>query len=236
MLRKAFIDDQAAARQFNTGETVRKSGLRGLMLSPYAGRVLYSNVETGIVQVQWPWGAELEFASELVHDVSFTLRAPSIDQSYSTLEGVRHMNDAANVESDQEWRSKLSSEARLSAEIVALYEAKTMPLYRAACRAMHEGLDEVAAFAAIANDMADEFGTDAVRITVGNLWEAGRRMAIYWVDPKRQYRVTQREKNSGVLACPRCKGTLKPRVYRQGKRILACKSCGFTISPRDVKK
>lgn len=230
MLRKAFIDDQLAARQFNTGETVRKSGLRGFMLSPYAGRVLYSNVETGVVQVQWPWGAELEFASELVHDVSFTIKPPSVDTSYSTLEGAKNMNDSANVESDQEWRSKLSS------EIVALYEAKTMPVYRAACRAMHEGLDEMSAFMTVASSMAEEFGTDAVRITVGNLWDAGRRMAIYWVDPKRQYRVTQKEKNGGVLACPRCKGTLKPRTYRQGKRILLCKGCGFTISPKDLKK
>lgn len=229
MLRKAFVDDQLAARQFNTGETVRKSGLRGLMLSPYAGRVLYSNVATGVVQVQWPWGAELEFASELVHDVSFTTRPPTADTSYSTWEGARNQNDSANVEADQEWRSKLSS------EIVALYEARTMPIYRAACQAMHEGLDEVAAFAAIANSMAEEYGTDAVRITVANLWEAGRRMAIYWVDPKRQYRVTQKEKNSGLMSCPRCKGSLKPRVYRQGKRVLNCKACGFTISPRDVK-
>jgi predicted nucleic acid-binding Zn ribbon protein len=230
MLRKAFIDDQLAARQFNTGETVRKSGLRGLMLSPYAGRVLYSNVDTGIVQVQWPWGAELEFASELVHDVSFTLRPPTMDQSYSTWEGARNINDSANVESDVEWRSKLSS------EIVAGYEARTMPVYRAACKAMHEGKEEVEAFMALANSMSEEFGTDAVRITVSNLWEAGRRMAIYWVDPKRQYRVTQKEKNGGVLSCPRCKGVLKPRVYRQGKRVLCCKGCGFTISPRDLKK
>jgi len=230
MLRKAFIDDQLAARQFNTGETVRKSGLRGFLLSPYAGRVLYSNVDTGIVQVQWPWGSDLEFASELVHDVSFTTRPPSTDQSYSTLEGARSFNDSGNVESDQEWRSSLAS------EIVAGYEDRTLPVYRAACKAMHDGLDEVTAFVTLSKVMAEEFGTDTVRRTVANLYEAGRRMAIYWVDPSRQYRVTQKEKNGGVLACPRCRGTLKPRTFRQGKKVLLCKGCGFTIHPKDLQK
>lgn len=230
MLRKAFIDDQLAARQFNTGETVRKSGLRGFLLSPYAGRVLYSNADTGVVQVQWPWGAELEFASELVHDVSFTLRPPTMDQSYSTWEGARNLNDSGNVEADSQFRNSLAS------EIVFGYERMTLPVYRAACKAMHEGLDEVTAFITLSKDMADTFGTDTVRRTVANLFEAGRRMAIYWVDPKRQYRVTQKEKNVGVLSCPRCRGSLKPRTYRQGKRVLMCKGCGFTIHPKDLQK
>lgn len=230
MLRKAFVDDQLAARQFNTGETVRKSGLRGFLLSPYAGRVLYSNADTGVVEVQWPWGAELEFASELVHDTSFELRPPAYDQSYSTWEGSRNINDPETQDTDAKFRKSLA------ATIVADYEQHTMPVYRAACRAMHEGLDEFEAFSAVAAEHGETFGQDAVRRTVANLFEAGRRMAIYWVDPKRQYRVTQKEKNVGVLSCPRCKGTLKPRVYRQGKRILACRQCGFTISPRDLKK
>lgn len=230
MLRKAFVDDQLAARQFNTGETVRKSGLRGFLLSPYAGRVLYSNADTGVVEVQWPWGAELEFASELIHDTSFEVRPPSYDQSYSTWEGARNINDSATQETDAEFRKSLAS------TIVADYERLTMPAYRSACKAMHEGLDEFEAFAAVSADHERTLGSDAVRRTVANLWEAGRRMAIYWVDPKRQYRVTQKEKNVGVLSCPRCKGTLKPRTYRQGKRVLLCKGCGFTISPKDVRK
>lgn len=227
--RKAFVDDQLAARQFNTGETVRKSGLRGFLLSPYVGRVLYSNVDTGIVQVQWPWGAELEFATELVSDVSFTIKPPNIDQSISTWEGSRNINSPAGIESDVEWRKSLAS------QIVAEYESKTIPIYHAACKAMHEGLDEVEAFVSLSR-MAAEYGTDVVRRTISNLYGAARRMAIYWVDPKRQYRVTQKEKNIGVLSCPRCRGGLKPRTYRQGKRILLCKECGFTIHPKDLLK
>lgn len=229
MIRTAFVDDQLAARQFNTGETVRKSGLRGFRLSPYAGRVLYSNADTGVVQVQWPWGAELEFATELVHDVSFEMRPPAYDQSYSTWEGARNINSPDVVEADVAWRKSVT------ASIVEAYEARTMPLYRAACKAMHEGMDEVEAFASLGR-MAAQYGTDAVRCTVANLYGEAARMAIYWVDPKRQYRVTKKERNVGVLSCPRCKGSLKPRVYRQGQRILACKQCGFTISPKDLKK
>ncbi len=228
MLRKAFVDDQLAARQFNTGEAVRKAGLRGFRLSPYVGRVLYSNVNTGVVQVQWPWGAELEFATELVHDVSYHVLPPTYDQAYSTWESAQNINSPDVVEQDEKWRKSLAS------RILEGYEAHTMPVYRAACEAMHNGLGELEAFSSMAS-LSSSFGTDAVRRTIANLYGAARRMAIYWVDPKRQYRVTRKEKNAGILNCPYCQTVMKPRKFRQNQRILQCRACGFSISNKDLR-
>lgn len=227
--RKSFVDDKLVAKQFNTDEVVRKPGLHGNLISPYTGRVLYSNTDTGVISVQWPWGVEQEWASELIHDVSGDFTPPLYDQSYSTWEKSRNVNSKPVVDADKKWRDSVAS------NIVHKYEQKTLPVYRAACKAMHYGLDEVSAFMRISAALEDIYGSDAIRRTVANLYGEGKRLAIYWKDPKRRYRVTQKEKTSGKLYCPRCKGPLKPRVYRQGNRVLACKSCGFAIHPSDLK-
>jgi hypothetical protein len=228
--RQGFVDDQLVAKQFNTDDIVRKPGLHGNIISPYTGRVIYSNPDTGVVSVQWPWGVEQERASELIQDTSGDYLPPLYDQSYPTWEKSRNVNSKPVVDADKKWRDSIAS------NVVRKYEEKTFPLYLAACKAMSHGLDEITAFMRISADLEDIYGSDAVRRTVANLYGAGKRLAIYWKDPKRKYRVTQKEKSSGNLYCPRCKGPLKPRVYKQGERVLACKSCGFAIHPKDVVK
>jgi ribosomal protein L37AE/L43A len=228
MIRTAFIDDQLAARDFNTGDMVRKPGFRGLLLSPYVGRVLFSNVDTGMVSVQWPWGEEQERAVELIRDMSGDFLPATYDQAYSSWERTRYEGSTETVKVDKKWRESLA------ARIVRQYEAKTMPLYRTACKAMHRGMSEMEAFATISAALASIYGDDAVRRTVSNLYGTAVRLAIYWHDPKRRYRVTQKEKNSGVLSCPRCRRPLKLRTYRQGQKALQCRNCGFTIHPRDL--
>ena len=96
-------------------------------------------------------------------------------------------------------------------------------------------MPEMETFLRMSSVFSDDFSSDAIRITVANVYESGRRLAIYWRDNKRQYKTTQQEKDSKKFACPRCKGILKPRVYRQGRRILLCKLCGFSIHPSDLK-
>ena len=228
MHRTAFVDDQLIARDFSSGDVVRKSGLRDFVLSPYVGRVLYSNTNTGKVEVQWPWGAESETASELVKDMSGDYAPTNADQSYSTLEGAKHINSPAVLKADGKWRKSLSS------QIVSSYEEKTLPLWRAACESWHCGMDEVETFFRMSSVFGKEYGQEAIRLTVANLYGLGRRIAIYWKDGKRRYRVTQKEKSSGRIACPRCKGLLKPRVYRQARRVLQCNDCGFSIHPKDL--
>jgi hypothetical protein len=229
MIRTAFVDDRLVAREFNTDDVVRKPGQVGHFMSPYVGRVLYSNYATGIVSVQWPWGQEQERASELIRDMSGDFLPPSCDQGYSTWESSRNINSDAVVKADEKWRNSLAS------KIVARYEDYTMPVYRAACKAAHFGLDEIEAYNRIAFALADIYGDDTVRRTIANLYETGRRLAIYWKDSKRRYRVTQKEKASGTLYCPRCGGILKPRVYRAGQRVMLCSGCGFSIHPRDLR-
>jgi hypothetical protein len=227
--RIAFVDDQLIARDFNTGDVVRKAGLRDFVLSPYIGRVIYSNVDTGKIQVQWPWGAELETASELIRDTSGFFAITQADQSYSTWEGARNDGSDAAQKADQKFRKKLSS------RVVDAYEDLTLPLWRAACEAWHCEMDEIETYFRMASVFGKEYGQEAVRLTVSNLYEHGRRLSIYWKNNKRRYKVTQKEKSSGKVVCPRCKGMLKPRTYRQGKRVLQCQNCSFVIHPSDLK-
>lgn len=227
--RTAFVDERLLAGEYGTGDFVRKTGLRDFTLTPYIGRVLYSNVDTGKVQVQWPWGAEQENPSELVltHD-SHAIPPLLADQSYSTWEQSRNVDGKAMEKTDAKWRKSLAS------RVVEQYEEKTSVLWRAACEAWHCQMPEIEAFMKMATVFGDEFGDDAVRLTVGNVYEAGRHLAIYWKDNGRKYRTTQQEQKTKKFSCPRCKGLLRPRTFRQGQKTLQCKSCGFNIHPQDL--
>jgi ribosomal protein L37AE/L43A len=241
----AFVDEVAMARGFSTDDIVRKTGLRDLLLSPYVGRVLYSDLATGKVSVQWPWGEQQESPVELVKDTSGDLMPPEfVDQGYATWEKSRWTAGKEVEKSDAKWRKKLSTVAErvadrylngtLAQRVAAKYEYLTLPVWRLSCKAWHEGLDEFEAFKKVSSEYSEQFGFDTVQVTVANLYELGRRLGLYWKDSKRKYRVTQKEKSSGKFACPRCKNLLKPRVYRQGRRVLMCKTCGFTIHPKDL--
>ena len=229
-IRTAFVDDCLIAREFNSGDIVRRAGYRDFVLSPYVGRVIYSSPDSGKVHVQWPFGTEEVSASELVKDVSEAFQPPmAADQSYSTHEMSRNINSPEVVKADEKWRKSLSS------RIVERYESYTLPLYRAACEAWHCEMPEIEAFQKMASIFGPKYGQEAVRLTVANLYELGRRLALYWKDPKRRYKTTQQEKSSGKLHCPRCKGMLKPRVFTHGGKVLLCKGCGFSIHPKDIK-
>lgn len=242
MRRYAFVDDMQAAKDFASGDVVRRMGYREMLPSPFAGRVIYANPKTGKVHVQWPWGAEEEPASELIRDLS-AATAPNmaLDQWYPTLDGVRFINDEETRKKDEKWRKSLSSQvarryldASRPSDLASRYEELTKPAWRLACKAWHRGQDEISAYKSVLASFEDEFGDDCCRRTVANLYEESRRVAIYWKDNGRRYKVTQKEKDSRKLLCPRCKGVLKPRVYRQGKNCMQCKGCGFTISPKDL--
>lgn len=229
MNRTAFVDEMAVASEFCTGDVVRKTGLRDFLLSPYVGRVVYSNVRTGKVLVQWPWGAEQESPVELVKDSSgdFT-PLMAVNQYYLSYESEYHTHSEQKDKEANKWRKSIAS------AIVDKFEISTLPVWRAACKAWHHQLNELDAFQKISVVLASEFGTDTIRRTVSNLYGLGEKLAIYYKDNKRRYRVTNKEKTSGRLICPRCKSYLKPRTYRQGKKVFLCKQCGFTISPQDL--
>lgn len=233
MLRTAFVDDVQAAKDFAAGDVVRKTDFRGFLPSPYAGRVTYVDVRSGTVQVQWPWGSEQEYPTELIRDASRDVVPPMrLDQDYSSWSDSRWFEDAEVRKADKRFQKQ-------AAAVAARYERETLPLWRAACRAHHAGADEVSAFRDLSARFASEFGSEAVRLTVANLYAAAAagdpRVALYWRDHGRRYKVTQREKRSGKLKCPRCgQWNMKPRTYRAGKKVIACKDCGFSISPKDL--
>lgn len=212
----AFIDERAIAQGFKPGDVVQKSNLRDMLPSPYYGRVIYPNCDTGVVVVQWPWGAEQEQPSCLI-PIPDEKSVLDLDQWYSNWDAESH---GAYGES--------------AARVASEYERATLPMWRMACKAMHRGMNEFEAFKQVGSEFSCQFGTDSVRRTVANLYETARRLAVYWHDSKRRYRVTRKERESGVFTCPRCKSPLKPRTFRQNQRVLACKTCGFTIHPRDV--
>jgi hypothetical protein len=226
MRRTAFVDDQLYSREFRSGDLVRKGGMHEVTFSPYVGRVLYSDNDTGAVSVQWPWGVESEAATTLTKDTSEEYGAPTeFDQSYSTWESSRWTSSPAIEKADAKWRASLASD----------FEKATLPVWRAACFEWHRGSSELDAMSHVSSEMSDDFGFDVVRRTVANLYGLGARLAIYWKDSKRRYRVTQSEKTSGKLSCPRCRSFLKPRVYSHGRRVLQCNDCGFSISPKDLR-
>lgn len=231
MHRLAFVDQQELAKDFATGDIVRKISYRGYIVSPYAGRVVYSNPKTGTVQVRWPWGEEQESPAELIREpTSERLPAQGMEQ-YSTWEGSRLINDEETLKVDKKWRNSLAS------RVVNKFERRTLPIWREACKAWHNSLNEIEAFKLLSSKYAGVFGTEPVRLTVSNLYALGNqyKVSIYYKDNQRHYKVTKSEKNSGKLKCPRCGGTrMKPRTYRQGKKLIQCRDCGFSISPKDL--
>jgi hypothetical protein len=242
MKRRAFVDDMQAAKDFATGDSVRRLGYREMLPSPFAGRVIYSNPKTGKVHVQWPWGAEEEPATELIRDISADV-APNmaLDQWYPTLDGVRFINDEETVKQDTKWRKSLASRvaqrylrATMPMQILLRYEELTKPAWRLACQAWHQGMDEISAYNIVLATFGEEFGEECCRLTVSNLYGNARRLAIYWKDNSRRYKVTKREKSTNQLTCPRCKGVMKPRKYSKDKHCMQCKGCGFSISPQDL--
>lgn len=207
-----MIDDRLLSKQFSTGDIVRVTSDSGTFLSPFPGRVLYSNHESGVVVVQFPWGVEHAAASSLLIDYTEDYSAPVSDTSYSTWE-----------------------KARYSHQIARKYMSGTIiPLYRLACRNSYLGMTEMQSFADLQDKVGSIFTVDEIRGVVSSLMQAGRKLAIYRKEIGRKYKRTQSELQSGVSKCPRCKDSLHSRRSRQDEVVLICRSCGFCISPEDL--
>ncbi len=152
--RLSFIDDRALARQFSTGDVVRKPGSDGKFASPYSGSVIYSNTDIGTVSVQWPWGVEQEWASELIPDTSGDIIPPQINDSYSTWEMERYIT---------------TPKKRKASKIVKAFEDKTYPVYVEASRLHYNGLNQIDAFMGM-EKYCSRYGSDVVRRTVSNIF------------------------------------------------------------------
>ena len=227
--RVSFVDDKVYAREFRTGDHVRKTGLRDFVLTPYTGRVLYSNTDTGVIQVQWPWGVENNSPTELVVDKSGDYAMPEFtDQSYSTWEQSRFTSSPNSQKEDAKWRKSLAS------SLVDEFDKNTKPVYNIVCKLWYKGVPEAVALKRISSIHSSKFGFDVCNKTVADVYESGRRIALYWTQGQRKYKATKKERESGRFACPRCASNLKPRVYRHNRRLMQCRACGFSIHNKDM--
>jgi len=229
MHRTAYVDDKLFAAEFRTGDTVRKSNIREFILTPFVGRVLFSNTDTGKVSVQWPWGAEQEDPTMLVKSASADGLPPGIvDTSYDTWEKARYTGDSETAKSDAKWRTSLAT------SIVDDFNHHTSTVRYAAQLAIYEGMSEETALNRIASVFGEKYGNDAVASVVADVYEGARRFAIYRKDSARKYQVSRSERAAGHLRCPRCAGGLKNRTYRHGQTIKQCRECGFSIANDDL--
>lgn len=226
--RVAFTDDVLYAKEFITGDCVRKTGIRDFVLTPFPGRVVYSNTDTGVVMVQWPWGAESNYASELVHDKSGDFVVPFMDQTYKTWESARYTNTPEDIRDGEKFRKSIAS------SILQDYSNLVKPVYHAACKMWYQEIPEVEALVKLSSDFSDNYGFEVVRSTIQDIYDTGKRIAIYWGSSNRKYRMTKSEKTSGRVACPRCSSVLQPRTYRHARKIMQCRNCGFSIHNKDL--
>ena len=225
MRRFAYIDERVLARNFKPEMVVQKTGLRDLLPSPYYGRVLYSDISNGVVVIQWPWGAEQDYPSEL----NPVFGAPE--------GGLLDLNQWGNTcNSDMYSDGNDKSYAAMPARIASSYEQVTLPVWRAACREMHYGANEFETFTRLSSQFSDEYGSDAIRRTVANLYNVARRMAAYAT--RRKYKVTGKERTSGVYGCPDCKTPMEYKTYtydknRKPMKVHVCPNCHKAIHPND---
>ena len=76
--------------------------------------------------------------------------------------------------------------------------------------------------------------------TVSNRVAMTRRVALYWADKNRQYRMNKSEISSGKAYCPKCgvEHVLRPTNYKMrdgvSERLLGCNNCLFLVKELDI--
>ena len=232
MRRVAFIDDQLLCRDFRTDDVVRKSSLRDYVLTPYSGRVLFSNPRTGKVAVQWPWGVESESPAELVKVIADHFAPVSHEDGVSTHEGAVHKKNEDTKKANSEWRKGFASE--LARELKNEFEAQNKTVYHAACKALHDDMPEVKARELLVHKFAASHGFDTVNSITGDVYGQGYRLAIYWAAAMRKYKRTRNEVASKRYSCPRCRTGMSPLRFRFRQDLHQCGACGFAIDKTDL--
>lgn len=217
--RYAFVDDRLYAKEFRTNDCVRKTGLRDFVLTPYAGRVLYSNPDTGVVVVQWPWGAENNTPTELVHDKSGDWGLPMLDQSYKTWESERYSGTEVSSQADSRWRKSLAATVHND------YLRSVKPLYVACSRLVYDSISETQAPHYLSN-YRSRYGSTVINEVVKDVYSEAKRIAIKYTKSTNKYSVTAEEMEAG-LSCPRCSTSMGGQGQIK-KVMIQCPACGFT--------
>lgn len=223
--RVAFVDDRLYAREFRTNDCVRKTGLRDFVLTPYAGRVLYSNPDTGVVVVQWPWGAENNTPTELVPDKSGDFGLPQLDQSYKTWESSRYTS-SSNTEGDVKWRKSLA------AEIQHDFREMTKPLYVDVSKLLYKNVPQAEAPRHLTRHES-RYGSYVINQAVNDVYGEAHRIAMKYTKSTNKYEATMAEKQHG-LDCPRCHTAITDSGRFQ-KVMVQCPVCGFSALLENIQ-
>jgi hypothetical protein len=233
MYRVAFVDDQLLCKDFKADDSVRKTSLRDYILTPYVGKVLFSNERIGKVAVKWPWGIESESPAELVKVVDANFVANESVDSYDT-----HESASANRTKFKKTSSdrKLSFADASAKEMRNEFETLNKPVYIAAAKSIHDGKSEIQARHDLVWKFAKDFGYDAVNDIVNDVYGQGYRLAIYWKASQRKYQLTKSEISSGKMNCPRCRKAMGKVRYKHQTSLSQCKRCGFAITHEDILK
>jgi ferritin len=60
------------------------------------------------------------------------------------------------------------------------------------------------------------------------------RRAMYWCNPARTYRMTQREVLDDTVICPKCKQALELEPYTKSEKMYRCPECSFKVPRGNV--
>lgn len=215
MERQSFIDYQALARQFQTGEIVRK-------IEPVGGKAYASFLEgrveavlagIGFVDVAFPWGTERVSPDMLVRVEKGPAVAGDFLDSYDRRKG---------------------GGTTLLARVASSYTNAVGHLYETALLMRQAGVTEMDAYMKISSRWMGGYGEGVIREAVAYAYEPAYKTAIYWKAKGRQYVPSRSELESGNIECPRCKVTMGRTVYKKRTKLYACPECLFLIKPCDL--
>ena len=192
-------------------------------LSPFVGRVTAVHKGLGMIDVQWPQGAERVSSDELVivNPALQRYLPPSLDQQYLAADSLKERKASwRTLEVPQGFHQDLARMwSRKASEIVAYDE-----MWRKYANGVADLTirDEVQKFYRVAKNLLD------MRIQ-----QHARKTAAYWVAQNRQYRVTQGELAMGKPSCPKCSRPMRKTTYamEEGTRqkLWACPKDLFLI-------
>lgn len=233
------IDYWKLVKEFKAGDIVQRyaPGQGGYSLSPFLGRVTAVHRGLGVLDVQWPYGNERVFPDDIVPvqaDVSSWFAPELVDQTYMGLDTQR------------------ARELWASASKRGLWKTTEVPpgFYVNLAQLWSKGASEVGAYDELWQKHGSVVPDDMIRGEVAKFFLVGRNLtnlrieqhaaktAAYWVAQNRQYRVTQREFESGRPQCPKCGASMRKTTYKMHEgarhRLFACPKDLFLIKVTDI--
>ncbi len=233
-------DYWSLAKEFARNDIVQRINVVTGDLGPYAGRVTAVHRGLGVLDVQWPFGAERVFPDDIVKvNPKFVQVLPPalLDQTMLTYDVVR--SRSASV--DTPWKSRVlppklyvdlarfwhrgAGEGVAYDDLYRSYSPQNVP------EEMIRG--EVAAFYRFARNA----GTLLVQHVAAKEGFQNRE-AAYWVSQNRTYRATAPEVKANRPNCPRCANSMRRATYKMHKgsrlKLFACGKCLYLLDPSSV--